>query len=303
MPNRNQLIPSFQLYGESPTDAELRFIHLETISARSRLHDWEIQPHRHEDLHQFLLALEGGGSVGVDTHEHSFAAPMFMSIPPTIVHGFRFLEETRGFVLTVAESFMSGMVGGNLEPELAATLETPALLQLQDAQGEAGALEAAFGAIDREFRWPSLGRASAIAAHLTLILVTAARLSRTRLAGARLSPDALLLTRLRHLIEEHYLEHWGVSAYASALAVTENRLNATCRRVSGQSTLQLVHHRLLLEAKRNLIYTSMSISQVAYALGFKDPGYFSRFFTRREGVAPAAFRERHSRDRLEARRG
>jgi AraC family transcriptional activator of pobA len=298
MPERTQLIPSFQLYGEPPAEAELRFIHVETISARSRLHDWEIQPHRHAGLHQFLLVHEGGGSAKLDADEHRFAAPTFISIPPTIVHGFRFAEETRGFVLTVAEDFMGAVVSGSFEPELATMLTAPALLRLDEAAREAGALEAAFRAIDQEFRWPNLGRSSAIAAHITLILVTAARLGRIRLEAARMSPDALLVARLRHLIEEHYTEHWNVCGYAAALAVTESRLNTACRRVSGQSVLQLVHHRLLLEAKRNLIYTTMSVSQVGYALGFKDPGYFSRFFTRREGSSPLAFRERHGRERL-----
>jgi AraC family transcriptional activator of pobA len=52
----------------------------------------------------------------------------------------------------------------------------------------------------------------------------------------------------------------------------------------------IVHRRLLVEAERQLRYTSMSISQVAWHLGFKDPGYFSRFFTRARGASPRTFR-------------
>jgi AraC family transcriptional activator of pobA len=296
MPERMQLIPSFQLYGEPPSEAELSFIHLESIDARSRLHDWEIQPHRHADLHQFLLVYEGEGSMDLDGHEQRFAAPSFICVPPTIVHGFRFAEDTQGFVLTVAEGFMSGVVSTGFEPELKAMLTAPVLLRLQEAGPEVGALESAFRAINHEFRWSTVGRASAITAHITLILVIATRLSRTRLQAGRTSPDALLVARLRHLIEEHYAQHWSVGDYAAVLAVTENRLSTACRRICGQSVLQLAHHRLLLEAKRNLIYTTMSVSQVGYALGFKDPGYFSRFFTKREGSSPLAFRERRCMD-------
>jgi AraC family transcriptional activator of pobA len=55
--------------------------------------------------------------------------------------------------------------------------------------------------------------------------------------------------------------------------------------------LQLIHQRLLLEAKRNLVYTSMTVAQVADSLGFSEAAYFSRFFRRATGLSPRAFRD------------
>jgi len=48
--------------------------------------------------------------------------------------------------------------------------------------------------------------------------------------------------------------------------------------------------RIVLEAKRQLRFTSGSVSEIAYALGFDDPAYFTRFFSRRAGLSPRAFR-------------
>jgi len=53
-----------------------------------------------------------------------------------------------------------------------------------------------------------------------------------------------------------------------------------------------VHERMLLEAKRNLVYTSMTISVVSYTTGFSDPAYFTRFFKRQTGMSPKEFRKR-----------
>jgi AraC family transcriptional activator of pobA len=64
------------------------------------------------------------------------------------------------------------------------------------------------------------------------------------------------------------------------------------RRIAQKSALELIHERLLLEAKRNLIYTSTSISELSYAIGFSDPAYFTRFFKKATGEAPKAFRKR-----------
>jgi AraC family transcriptional activator of pobA len=60
--------------------------------------------------------------------------------------------------------------------------------------------------------------------------------------------------------------------------------------VTEQSPIQLVHARIVLEAKRQLRYTSGSVSEIAYALGFDDPAYFTRFFSQRAGMSPRAFR-------------
>ncbi|KFX71723.1 hypothetical protein TMS3_0107315 [Pseudomonas taeanensis MS-3] len=67
-------------------------------------------------------------------------------------------------------------------------------------------------------------------------------------------------------------------------------LNALCRRLAGQSALQLINQRLLLEAKRCLVYTAMTINQVSDSLVFSEPAYFSRFFKRGSGLTPKAFR-------------
>ena len=52
----------------------------------------------------------------------------------------------------------------------------------------------------------------------------------------------------------------------------------------------MIHDRLLLESKRNLVYTSMSVKEVSNLLGFSDPGYFARFFARHAGMPPSEFR-------------
>jgi AraC family transcriptional activator of pobA len=58
--------------------------------------------------------------------------------------------------------------------------------------------------------------------------------------------------------------------------------------------MRLIRERLLLEAKRLLVYTSMKVSEIAYALNFEDPAYFSRFFRRLVDRAPGDFREEFS---------
>jgi AraC-like DNA-binding protein len=81
-----------------------------------------------------------------------------------------------------------------------------------------------------------------------------------------------------------------VADYARELAVTPGYLNTLCRRHLGSTAKALIAGRVLLEARRRLLYTDASIDQIGSALGFKDASYFSRFFLARTGMRPSAFR-------------
>jgi transcriptional regulator, AraC family len=93
-------------------------------------------------------------------------------------------------------------------------------------------------------------------------------------------------------VENHYREHFPVAHYASEIGMSGVHLNTLCREFHGCSALSVVHQRLLLEAKRSLLYTSMTVSQISDYLGFSDATYFSRFFRRATGASPRGFRDK-----------
>ena len=99
-----------------------------------------------------------------------------------------------------------------------------------------------------------------------------------------------MLGQYLRLVEAHYREHLSVEEFAARLNIPSLQLNQLCRALSGQTALQVIHQRLLLEARRNLIYTRMSIGQLSDSLGFSDPTYFARFFKRLSGQTPTAYR-------------
>lgn len=294
-------IPRFFLYGEADKDAGLHFLHVETIAARSVLHDWHIAPHRHSDLFQLLLAVGGGGELRADSLIQDFRAPALVTVPPGVVHGYRFQPGTEGWVITLSDSFAGEVLGPRDDAGIGPVLTEARLMPLVPDDATTQELRTQFAAIAQEFRTPALGSLAAIAAHIRLIFVAQARLHQAdRQAALARDADAELFARFRNLVESHYRDHRAISAYARDLAVTEKRLTAACRRVMGKSPLDVIHARLLIEAKRNLLYTSMTIAEAGYALGFRDPAYFTRFFTRRAGVAPKQFKAAAGREALQA---
>ena len=106
-------------------------------------------------------------------------------------------------------------------------------------------------------------------------------------APVRENPTA---RRLRQLIEKHFREDHQPRDYARRLRITAGHLNHLALRHLGRTAGLLIRERLTLEAKRQLLHTEATAAEIAYALGFKDPAYFARFFKREAGASPTAFR-------------
>jgi AraC family transcriptional regulator, transcriptional activator of pobA len=289
---RSAPVPRFFLYGEPPRDADERFVHIETIADRSRLHNWEIRAHTHRDLHQLLVILGGSGSMRAENTSHAFAAPVLLLVPAGVVHAFVFEKDTRGYVVTVAESALADLA--LREPAFRALFEGAIAVDLHNSALEAHELEEAVVRLQREFQWTAPAHAAATQARLITLLVGAVRATHQlhgTLRGTR-GPRAALVARFRQAVEANLRAGWELSRYAKALGVTSARLRDACLEVTGRPPTHIVHERLILEAKRSLKYTNMTIAETAYDLGFSDPAYFSRFFSERVGVSPAEFRRR-----------
>ncbi|WP_298213344.1 helix-turn-helix domain-containing protein [Acidovorax sp.] len=104
------------------------------------------------------------------------------------------------------------------------------------------------------------------------------------------APESNLVQRLEALIEAHFRAHWRVADYARALSVSPTHLSRVARTTTGASAQRLIEARLMHEARRNLAYTHLGMATIAYTLGYTDPAYFSRAFTRDAGLSPRAFR-------------
>jgi AraC family transcriptional activator of pobA len=287
-------IPRFFLYGEPPRDADERFVHVETIADRSRVNDWRIQPHAHRDLHQLLVIFTGAGEMEAETQREPFRAPALLIVPAGVVHGFSFAQDTEGYVVTLADTLLRDLARDERSFRSLFAAANCASLEADPVHFQEFA--DTLPKLRRELVWSAPASAAAATARLTTLLVSAVRALHqpSEVASAAGNARAALVARLREKIEIHLRSGWSVTQYAQALNVTPARLRAACMEVAGKTPTRVLEERLLLEAKRNLTYTNMTIAQIAYYLAFTDPAYFSRFFSKLAGESPAAFRRRAS---------
>ena len=275
-------IRSYNLFGETRDVPDV--IHCETIAARSVLHDWELEPHRHARLHQVLLIARGGGEVTIDGQRHRLRPMQVVNVPTGQVHGFSFKPGTDGWVVTFVAEFLDQVL---VPSEGLAHVLTEASVLRGTPQMRKIATE-----IFAEFAARHYARAHVLRAlSATLLGLVARALAAEHGARAR-TPGADLVKRFEDLLDAHFVDHWPVARYAEALKVTPTHLSRLMRETYGCPASQMIRDRMVREARRHLVYTNLSISQIAYALRFEDPAYFTRTFTQATGLSPRDFRNR-----------
>lgn len=278
-------IPSFYLYGEAPQQVDHHFLHLEDIAERSAPVQGHIRPHRHGALNHFFLVMHGSGTILHEGKETPFAAPCIFFVPAGVVHGFAFAPDIKGFILTVATSFLAEMA----RDDLGGFGESVRLWAIHD-RPQVRALRLWLMRLARELVWQAPARRAAIEANLLGFFADVQRLAESSPTAAHAAAPHRLLARFRREVEAGFKDRRDLTTYLHALKATDAQLRYACQCAGEKPPAQMILDRRLLEAKRLLLYTNMTISECALASGFDDAAYFSRLFSQATGQSPRAFR-------------
>lgn len=95
----------------------------------------------------------------------------------------------------------------------------------------------------------------------------------------------------KDLLSAQFKTNKSVSAYASQMNVSEKRLYNATTTTMGKTPKSIIDEKVMLEAKRLLVHTNLSIKEIGYDLGFEEPTNFIKYFRRHTGKTPIEFRE------------
>jgi len=290
-------IPSYALYGDEVQPAWLDMVHFERIPVRSSIYNFDIKPHFHEGLIQLLYVTSGGGTASIDGVTWPVHPQTLIIVPARHVHELHFTPDTDGPVVTAAQRPLES-IAKVTAPDLLAHIRRPLVLGVASSARYADALMPLFQAIEREMRLHTSGGIAAGAALMVALFVQIARLAAmlhddtTEGSEAAMhSRKAVQVERFRALVDERFREHWPVERYADELGLTAGHLSRLCRELLGRSSLGVINARIVHEAERELVYSTLGIKQIAGLLGYVDDAYFGRFFRKQTGRTPTEFRQ------------
>lgn len=295
----NEPIPNInigQVYDQRYADED---VHYEALGKLADFFGHNMPVHRHDRFFQLHYLTRGAVRVYLDDQQYSESAPLFFLTPPTIPHAFVTHPDSEGHVLTVRQQLVWPLLEAHRSQSGEPRLVSPTCVALgaPDARhaSEVEHLDRLFAMLADEFGQQLPARNASLQALTQLVFIALLRLSAEPVKNQHVRHDNLqIFHHFNALIEDRYREHWPLSRYAEAMGVTEARLNDICRRIADLPSKRLVHERLMQEARRLLLFTAGSVNEIGYQLGFKDPAYFTRFFSREAGMTPSEYRLRES---------
>ncbi len=258
-----------------PETTPARILPIARLAAGGR---WRIEAMRSHSEPLLLWFTRGQGRITVAGVTRGFGAHNAIFIPAGCMHGFEMGAQSHG----TAVFFGRG-----------ASLDLPAEphhLRIREVSPQAE-LSGLIDNIHKELESGKPGAERAAQHHLGLLGVWLERnVALSAEDGHKPNAARRLARRYANVLERDFRSGKGVAEFARDLGVTPTHLTRVCNQTCGRSASDLLHDRLIFEARLLLSETKLPVAHIAEELGFNSAAYFTRAFQHRTGKTPSAFR-------------
>ena len=262
------------------------------MSDRASTLEGRVEAHSHPGKLQLIVATQGRCTASIEESNHSLEAPCVLYIPGGTVHSLRFDANSTGWVITASEQIYSFNAQRLEASYFSPLLQSTAIKSLKQKHSLIEKINWLMAELYREYNDQHTARNASMEALLKLILISLSReITDANKSVFVTTRKQNTFYRFNKLVEKNYRQHQKVSWYAQQLQMSAPQLNVICQKFSTITAHEILQQRVLLEAKRLLIYTAASALQISLELGFEDPAYFSRFFKQKTRQTPINYRK------------
>jgi AraC-like DNA-binding protein len=247
-------------------------------------------------FHQLIHLSAGRTPHEVDFVRYQLQPGSVLHVRPGQVQQLVLQPRAQGTVILFAPEFVAREPVPGVPQEVSQSMVDAAVPEglLALPAGERAPVAGAFEAVLREYeRGGGSLLSAAVLRHLVsaLLLVLARASAPAQDAAAPGSATARVYTRFVQELERGFAGARSVLWYADKLGYSGKTLLRACQAMAGVTPKELIDRRVALEAKRLLAHSQQPVSNIAGELGFSETTNFVKFFRRREGVSPGAFRQ------------
>lgn len=290
MAKTKQNIPTYSLHSFSHPQYAGRQFHVELFDAHR--HFQVSYPHRH-DFFEVLFLTKGSGFHVIDSSKYKIEPPCIFFMSPGQAHKLELSSDIEGYIFIFAAEFY--LINKNNQNRLlefpfffTINQDNPPLLLTE--KSDYLFLEQLFLKGIQELEKKLDGSTELLRSLLDAILNYSSSLYKSEDKSLISGKGHFLVKRFFQLVEENYQNNLSVNQYAEMLAITPNYLTKTIKQLTGRTSNDILQAKQILEIKRLLVHTNLSITQIADQLSFTDQSYFTKFFKKVTGSTPLKFR-------------
>jgi AraC family transcriptional regulator, transcriptional activator of pobA len=255
--------------------------------------------HAH-DFYSVILFTKGKGSIKICNDSYPVQPQTICLIAPNQLHSFEGLEDAEGIIFFFCQDFYVE------EFSIIRLLNTYSYTSQLDvnignscitlSDTEYSSVTSTINSIQQEYEsyTPANNSAVIIRSHLNIMLLKLSAMYEAR-SGKLKASESILIHSLSHMVDSYFIKEQQLGFYTSAFNISESQLNDICNKHFKCGLKKILQNRLMQEARKLLLSSDLSISEIAYKLNFEDNSYFNKVFKSKTGLTPKRFRDIHKK--------
>ena len=236
-----------------------------------------------------VYCASGSATIVVDENEFILSSNAVITITSGQIHHFKKLKAAKGFILEFTYDFFC-KDDNDIELVFHNSLFCHFAMNEVIPLAKSELLHKELLQIEKEIAEQPYQYLISIHSRIELMLVEINR-AKIMLGGEIYKPDALFLKFLE-AVRADFKKNRTVKQIAASLGTTESKLNELSKLHTGKTAQNVIFGLTASEAKRLFTYEKLSVKEVAYALGFNDPFYFSNFFKKQTKQSPKLYKDK-----------
>lgn len=245
------------------------------------------------DVYSIYWIKEGKGTYNIDFESYPFTDNVLFFLSPGQVFSIESEKIKEAYKLTFVRDFYciqthdkevacNGVLFNNL-------YETPFV---KPCQNDSIKLAFVLESLIHEFKQEETAQYDMLQAYLKQFIILSVRVKK-EYNLIKNNEETKLFKDFSLLVENNFKTLHSVTEYAKRLGLSPKSLTKHFQKVGKQTPSDYIKNRIILEAKRQLIYSDLSVKHIAYNLGFNDSAYFTRFFKKSTSESPLQYKKGH----------